>query len=79
MNIRNFVRYSGLAAGLVGITSFVSAQTVDKKTPLTLQGAERVIAAAKAEAQRLQAPGGVIPVCQDRAVSYPAGVPGIRP
>ena len=39
-------------------------QTVEKKT-LTLQGAERVIAAAKAEAQKLQAPGGVIAVVDD--------------
>ena len=40
------------------------AQTAEKKT-LTLQGAEHVIAAAKAEAQRLQAPGGVIAVVDD--------------
>jgi glc operon protein GlcG len=40
------------------------AQTVEKKT-LTLQGAERVIAAAKAEAQSLQAPGGVVAVVDD--------------
>jgi glc operon protein GlcG len=40
------------------------AQTVDKKT-LTLEGAERVIAAARAEAQKLQAPGGVIAVVDD--------------
>jgi glc operon protein GlcG len=40
------------------------AQTVDKKT-LTLDGAERVIAAAKAEAKKLQAPGGVIAVVDD--------------
>ncbi|MGA7632759.1 MAG: hypothetical protein WCB11_18505, partial [Terriglobales bacterium] len=39
-------------------------QTVEKKT-LTLQGAERVIAAAKAEAQKLHAPGGVIAVVDD--------------
>ncbi len=39
-------------------------QTVEKKT-LTLQGAEGVIAAAKAEAQKLQAPGGVIAVVDD--------------
>lgn len=39
-------------------------QTVEKRT-LTLEGAERVIAAAKAEAQRLQAPGGVIAVVDD--------------
>src|SRR6266567_1263204 len=44
--------------------NIASAQTVDKKT-LTLQGAERVIAAAKAEAQELQAPGGVIAVVDD--------------
>src|SRR5713101_1476847 len=61
---RSFVRYSGLAAALVCVASLVSAQTVDKKT-LTLQGAERVIAAAKAEAQKLQAPGGVIAVVDD--------------
>ena len=40
------------------------AQTAEKKT-LTLQGAERVIAAAKAEAQKVQAPGGVIAVVDD--------------
>ena len=39
-------------------------KTAEKKT-LTLQGAERVIAAAKAEAQKLQAPGGVIAVVDD--------------
>ena len=38
-----------------------SAQTAEKKT-LTLDGAERVIAAAKARAQELKAPGGVIAV-----------------
>jgi glc operon protein GlcG len=45
-------------------SSLASAQTVEKKT-LTLQGAERVIAAAKAEAQKVQAPGGVIAVVDD--------------
>jgi uncharacterized protein GlcG (DUF336 family)/quercetin dioxygenase-like cupin family protein len=40
------------------------AQTADKKT-LTLKGAEAVIAAAKAEAQKLNAPGGVIAVVDD--------------
>jgi glc operon protein GlcG len=40
------------------------AQTVSKKT-LTLSGAEQVIAAAKGEAQKLQAPGGVIAVVDD--------------
>src|SRR5574337_512366 len=38
-----------------------SAQTTEKKS-LTLSGAERVIATAKAKAQELKAPGGVIAV-----------------
>ena len=46
------------------LASFADAQTAEKKT-LTLQGAEQVIAAAKAEAQKLQAPGGVIAVVDD--------------
>ncbi len=46
------------------LASLANAQTVEKKT-LTLQGAEQVIAAAKAEAQKLQAPGGVIAVVDD--------------
>jgi len=52
---------------LIAFTSLAivaGAQTVDKKT-LTLKGAEAVIAAAKAEAQRVQAPGGVIAVVDD--------------
>ena len=48
-----------LAAGQTAL-----AQTVTKKT-LTLSGAEQVIAAAKNEAQKLQAPGGVIAVVDD--------------
>jgi uncharacterized protein GlcG (DUF336 family)/mannose-6-phosphate isomerase-like protein (cupin superfamily) len=39
----------------------IAAQTVEKKS-LTLEGAERIIAAAKAEAAKLKAPGGVIAV-----------------
>lgn len=46
---------------LAAITTTVIGQTADKKT-LTLKGAEAVIAAAKAEAQKLNAPGGVIAV-----------------
>jgi len=46
---------------LLAISSSASAQTVDKKS-LTLDGAERVIAAAKAEASKVKAPGGVIAV-----------------
>src|SRR2546422_752098 len=46
------------------VANSVTAQTVEKKT-LTLKGAESVIAAAKAEAQKLQAPGGVVAVVDD--------------
>jgi glc operon protein GlcG len=46
---------------LLAISSSVSAQTAEKKS-LTLDGAERVIAAAKGEAAKLKAPGGVIAV-----------------
>ena len=49
---------------VLSIATFAGGQTTEKKT-LTLQGAERVIAAAKAEAQRLQAPGGVVAVVDD--------------
>lgn len=41
--------------------SITVGQTADKKT-LTLDGAERVIAAAKAKAQEVKSPGGVIAV-----------------
>lgn len=40
------------------------AQVTEKKT-LTLEGAEKVIAAAKAEAKKLNSPGGVIAVVDD--------------
>lgn len=60
----NSIRYAGWAAVALCFASLAAAQTVDKKT-LNLQGAERVIAAGKAEAQRLQAPGGVIAVVDD--------------
>src|SRR6266576_3515151 len=46
---------------LLAISSSASAQTVEKKS-LTLDGAERVIAVAKAEASKVKAPGGVIAV-----------------
>src|SRR5690242_21364689 len=49
---------------LVVVAHICSAQTADKKT-LTLKGAEAVIAAAKTEAQKLQAPGGGIAVVDD--------------
>jgi len=61
---KNLPRGTGLAAIVLSLASFASAQTVEKKT-LTLQGAEQVIAAAKNEARKLQAPGGVIAVVDD--------------
>jgi glc operon protein GlcG len=61
---RKSFRYGGLLTAILSITSLANSQTAEKKT-LTLQGAERVIAAAKAEAQRLQAPGGVVAVVDD--------------
>jgi len=51
-------------ACIAALATASAAQTADKKT-LTLKGAEAVIAAAKAEAQKLQAPGGVIAVVDD--------------
>lgn len=54
----------GLLGLLLAAWSYSSAQVADKKT-LTLEGAEKVIAAAKAEAHKLQAPGGVIAVVDD--------------
>ncbi len=61
---RKSVRYAGLVASILCIASLAGAQTTEKKT-LTLQGAERVIAAAKDEAQKLHSPGGVVAVVDD--------------
>jgi len=57
-------RFMWAVAMIAAVVCLATAQTVEKKT-LTLQGAERVIAAAKAEARKLQAPGGVIAVVDD--------------
>lgn len=46
---------------LLAISSTALAQTAEKRS-LTLDGAERVITAAKAEAAKVKAPGGVIAV-----------------
>src|SRR5437764_1491848 len=62
--LKKQLRYTSLVAVVLTIATFAGAQTTEKKT-LTLQGAERVIAAAKAEAQSLQAPGGVVAVVDD--------------
>ncbi len=61
---RKHLRSTGLLAAILSFATFAGAQIADKKT-LTLQGAEQVIAAAKAEAQRVQAPGGVVAVVDD--------------
>lgn len=59
--LKRFAQYAALIAGLL---TMANGQTAEKKT-LTLQGAEQVIAAAKNEARKLQAPGGVIAVVDD--------------
>ena len=56
--------YAIAALLFAAVASAASMQVVEKKT-LTLAGAERVIAAAKAEAKRLNAPSGVIAVVDD--------------
>ncbi len=56
-----WLRYAIL---LLSVLSSATAQTLQKRT-LTLQGAEHVIAAARAEAHRVNAPGGVIAVVDD--------------
>ena len=61
---RQAVRLKAVMAVVLSLASFAGAQVTEKKT-LTWQGAERVIAAAKTEAQRLKAPGGVIAVVDD--------------
>ncbi len=58
------LRITSLVAAVLSIATLAGAQTTEKKT-LTLEGAERVIAAAKSEAQRLHAPGGVVAVVDD--------------
>ena len=58
---RKAVLLTAVMTAILSVTSFAGAQVTENKT-LTLQGAERVIAAAKAEAQRLRAPGGVVAV-----------------
>src|SRR5438128_840105 len=57
---------AALMVSAVAVTSQaqVQAQVIDKKG-LTLDGAKKVIAAAVAEAKRLNAPGGVIAVVDD--------------
>ncbi|HEV2728549.1 MAG TPA: heme-binding protein [Terriglobales bacterium] len=60
----NKLRIMTVFGATLALVGSMLAQTVEKKT-LTLKGAENVIAAAKGEAQKLQAPGGVIAVVDD--------------
>src|SRR3954465_15668882 len=53
-----------LIAAIVCIAASANAQIADKKS-LNLQGAKQVIAAAQAEAKRVNAPGGVVAVVDD--------------
>jgi glc operon protein GlcG len=53
-----------VACALSALTTLAAAQVVEKKA-LSLDGAKRVIAAAKAEAKKLNAPGGVIAVVDE--------------
>jgi len=61
INAKGFLFAVALIAGLA---LNASAQVMEKKS-LTLEGARQVIAAAKAEVKRLNAPGGVIAVVDD--------------
>jgi glc operon protein GlcG len=60
----NMKRQLSLFVVLTCFEMIAWSQTAEKKT-LTLKGAEAAIAAAKAEAQKLNAPGGVIAVVDD--------------
>lgn len=63
--LRSALMLAGLSCLAAGLASAqVAAQIMEKKS-LTLEGARKVIAAAKAEAQKLNAPGGVIAVVDD--------------
>src|SRR6266567_5549528 len=53
-----------LIAAIICIAASANAQIADKKS-LNLQGARQVIAAAQAEAKKVNAPGGVIAVVDD--------------
>ena len=59
--LRRVLMLAALGCATAGVAS---AQVMVKKS-LTLEGARKVIAAAKAEAQKLNAPGGVIAVVDD--------------
>src|SRR5919112_3703007 len=64
MLIRAITRISLVALTLSLLAAAAQAQVNNKKA-LNLEGARKVIAAAEAEAKRLNAPGGVIAVVDD--------------
>ena len=57
-------KLASLAFAVLALTTLAQAQISEKKT-LTLDGAKKAIDAAKSEAKRLNAPGGVIAVVDD--------------
>ncbi len=59
--MRNYISVIGC---LIACTAIGTAQVANKKT-LTLDGAKKVVAAAVAEAKRVNAPGGAIAVVDD--------------
>jgi len=62
--MKTLIRNITVLVALVTVAITARAQVMDKKT-LTIEGAKRVIAAAVAEAKKLNAPGGVIAVVDD--------------
>jgi glc operon protein GlcG len=62
--MRRILEFIAIALFLFASLSVAQAQ-VDNRKSLTLEGANQVIAAAKAEARRLSAPGGVIAVVDE--------------
>ncbi len=63
-NHKRVFNWAATALFFLSSAGLLKAQTIERKT-LTLSGAEQVIAAAKAEAKKLQAPGGVVAVVDD--------------
>ena len=61
---RDQIKRVAIAVVILGFAIPVVAQTASKKT-LTLAGAEQVIAAARSQAQKVNAPGAVIAVVDD--------------
>src|SRR5439155_1494002 len=58
------IRNTAALVALLTVAITARAQIMEKKS-LTIEGAKRVIAAAVAEAKKLNAPGGVIAVVDD--------------